>query len=466
MIAATRTTNHPIPGPRLMPLVGWRGNQHRFFHDPIACLRAMHRLYGPVAGLVAGDPERVFVFGPEYNEVLLRDTRLFHRCGFTLEGPLDSALHRLGHGLVAQNGDEHRRDRRLLMPAFQQAHIGRHRDDIVAMTTWMLDGWRLGEQRDIWREMRGLTRRLVGKMLFGLEPNDAAHLGALTARWLELNGLNRFLLWPIDRPGTPYHNLMRLSERLEQRLLDVAERRRLAPETGQDVLSLLVRQDAQCDDNALVGQMCMLFIAAEEAAHNALTWLIFLLSQHPMALADLRDELDGRLRGAAPTGADLEALPLLDRVVKEGLRLLPPVVYGIRLTSEPCDIGGYALPRGATIWFSHYVTHMLPEIYPRPRRFLPERWEGLAPSPYAYLPFGAGPRACIAGLLARMEIKMVLAMVLQRYTLTVANGAAIDRHVTVTLAPKDGMPMRIGGRCDPPRRATVRGTIREMVEFA
>jgi len=466
MIARKPTADRQLPGPRPVPLVGWRGNQHRFFHDPIAYLRAVHRLYGPVAGLVAGDPARVFAFGPHYNEALLRDTRLFHRCGFTLEGPADSALSRLGHGLVAQNGDEHRHDRRLLMPAFRRARIGGYRDDIVAITARMLDGWRIGEQRDIWTDMRGLTRGLVGAILFGLEPDEAAQLGALMARWLELNGLNRFLLWPIDRPGMPYHTLMRLSERLEQRLLAVAERRRRAPGRADDALSLLVQEDAGLDHGALVGQMCMLFIAADEAAHNALTWLPFLLSQHPAVLTDLRDELDGRLRGAAPTVEDLDRLPLLDRVVKEGLRLLPPVVYGIRLTSEPCELGGHALPRGATVWFSHYVTHMLPELYPRPRRFLPERWEELTPSPYAYLPFGAGPRACIAGLLAQLEIKLVLAMVLQRYTLTLADGATIDRHVTVTLAPKSGMPMRIGQRDDRPRRATVRGTIREMVDFA
>jgi len=461
----TYTMGCHVPGPRPLPLVGWHGNMHQFFHDPVAYLRATHRAYGPVAGLVAGDPAHIFAFGPEYNELLLRDTRTFHRCGFTLEGPPDSALSRLGHGLVAQNGDEHRHDRRLLMPAFQQARIVRHRDDIVAITARLLDGWHAGERRDIWRDMQGLTRRLVGKMLFGLEFDEAARLGALITRWLELNGLNRFLLWPIDRPGTPYHRLMRLSERLEQRLFAVAARRRRAPEAGDDALSLLVQQSNDLDDATLVGQMCMLFIAADEAAHNALTWLPFLLAQHPAVLSALRDELDGRLRGAAPTVEDLDALPLLDRVVKEGMRLLPPVVYGIRLTSAPCELGGYTLPEGATVWFSHYVTHMLPELYPRPRRFLPERWETLAPSPYAYLPFGAGPRACIAGLLARMEIKIVLAMMVHRYTPTVADGATVDRHVTVTMAPKNGMLMRIGRRCDRPARATVRGNIREMVEF-
>lgn len=454
-----------IPGPRPLPLAGWRGNMHKFFHDPIAYLRAVHRMYGPVAGLVAGDTARVFAFGPEYNERLLRDTHTFHRCGFTLQGPPDSALSRLGHGLVAQNGDEHRQARRLLMPAFQQARVGRHRDDILTATARLLDGWRVGERRDIWRDMRGLTRELVGKTLFGLDGAEAARLGALTARWLELNGLNRILLSPIDRPGTPYHHLMRVSEQLEHRFLAVAERRRREPGNGEDVLSLMLGQGSQHDDAALVGQMCILFIAADEAAHNALTWLLFLLAQHPAILNDLRDELDGQLRGAAPAVETLDALPLLDRVVKEGMRLLPPVVYGIRLVSAPCDLGGYALPQGATVWFSHYVTHMLPDIYPQPKRFLPDRWDGPAPSPYAYLPFGAGPRACIGSLLARMEIKIVLAMILQRYTLTLADGATIDRRVTVTMAPKNGMPMRVGRRADRPTRMIVRGAIREMVEF-
>jgi len=247
----TYTMGCHVPGPRPLPLVGWHGNMHQFFHDPVAYLRATHRAYGPVAGLVAGDPAHIFAFGPEYNELLLRDTRTFHRCGFTLEGPPDSALSRLGHGLVAQNGDEHRHDRRLLMPAFQQARIVRHRDDIVAITTRLLDGWHAGERRDIWRDMQGLTRRLVGKMLFGLEFDEAARLGALMTRWLELNGLNRFLLWPIDRPGTPYHRLMRLSERLEQRLFAVAARRRPATTrsrcwSSKATISTMLRSSARC----------------------------------------------------------------------------------------------------------------------------------------------------------------------------------------------------------------------------
>ncbi len=139
------------------------------------------------------------------------------------------------------------------MPAFRRARIGGYRDDIVALTARMLDGWRIGEQRDIWRDMRGLTRRLVGAILVGLEPDEAAHLGALMARWLELHGLNRFLLWSIDRPGTPYHTLLRLSECLERRLLAVAERRRQAP-GPDDALSLLVQQDGGLDRGRLVGQ--------------------------------------------------------------------------------------------------------------------------------------------------------------------------------------------------------------------
>lgn len=466
--AAPHTQPPAIPGPCPLPVLGWRGNLIRFFRDPVAYLRAAHRAYGDVAGLVEGSTRRLFVFGPEHNERLLRDTAVFHRCGFTVDGPEDSALHRLGFGLVSMNGELHKEQRRLLMPAFTRKRVDAHHQTVIDTTNRLLDRWQPGRPYDIWREMLLLTGRITGRILFSLPDDDADSLNHLVVRWLALNE-HPLMLLPRRAPGTPYPRLLALSEGLEERYLAILRRRRAEPMDEDDALAyLLGARDAAgraLGDAALVGHMNILFVAANEAAYNALAWLLFLLSQHPAIMGDLLDELRGVLHGDAPSPEQLARLPLLDRVVKEGMRLLPPVVYGIRINAEPVTFGPYDVPRGSTIWFSHYVTHMLPDLYPQPRRFRPERWEGLSPSPYAYLPFGAGPRACIGGVLAGMEIRVILAMIAQRYRLTLAPGATVDRAVKIVLGPKHGMPMTVAPQDGRFSAGEVRGNIREMVEL-
>jgi cytochrome P450 len=156
---------------------------------------------------------------------------------------------------------------------------------------------------------------------------------------------------------------------------------------------------------------------------------------------------------------------LLECVIKESMRVLPSVVYNTRNSTEPFELGPYHLPSGTTVGFSNYITHHMPELYPQPEKFLPQRWLSTTPSPYEYLPFGAGPRICIGATFAMMMLKISLAMIVQRYRLTVAPGSRIDRKVTVTLSPKYGVPMRIG----PPDRqfakSEVRGNIHEMVDL-
>lgn len=457
-----------LPGPAPFPIVAWRAHLVRFLADPIAYMRALHHTYGDVVGLVAGQTERVFAFGPTYNEQLLRQTTLFHREGFTVDGPADSALHRLGVGLFSMNGERHKQQRRLLMPAFQQKNVAPHRDAMVAVVARTIEAWQPGEQRDMWGEMLRLTQRATARVLFALDTPWADSLGDLVEQWLRANA-HPLMMLPLRPPGTPYHRLLALSEQLEERLLAIARQRGGTPTGGTDALSLLVQAHDSADGtmttHELIGHMSTLFIGGYEAAHNALTWMLFLLSQHPTIAADLDDELQGALHGDAPTVEQLRGLPLLDRVIKESLRLLPPVVYSSCVSTAPFALGRYEFPAGAIVWFSQYITHHLPELYEQPRRFQPERWRNITPSPYAYFPFDAGSRACIGVHVATMLFKVALALIVQRYRLMAPPGATIDRRVGITLAPKHGLPMLILPR---DRRFTaheVRGNIREMVDL-
>jgi cytochrome P450 len=181
--------------------------------------------------------------------------------------------------------------------------------------------------------------------------------------------------------------------------------------------------------------------------------------------ADLVDELHSTLHGDAPSLDQLNQLPLLERVIKESLRLLPPVSYYSRSNIEPTRLGPYPLRKGTTVVLSHYVTHHLPDLYPQPERFLPDRWRTLNPSPYAFLPFGAGPRMCVGATFALQTLKIALAVILQRYRLEVIPDARIDRQVTTTLWPKHGLPMRLHRQDRCFSSTPVCGNIHEMVEL-
>jgi cytochrome P450 len=200
---------------------------------------------------------------------------------------------------------------------------------------------------------------------------------------------------------------------------------------------------------------------------NALTWTLLLLSQHPRVAADLLDELEGVLGGDAPSVESLARLPLLDRVVKESLRVITPVPFNGRIVARPTELGGYTLPEGTEVFVSIYHTHHMPELYPRPEAFDPRRWESINPSVYEYHPFSAGPRMCIGATFAVLELKIVLSMVVQRYRLELAPRARIDRVGVIVLTSKKGLPMTLHRQDRAFDRGVggVRGNVREMVEL-
>jgi len=163
----------------------------------------------------------------------------------------------------------------------------------------------------------------------------------------------------------------------------------------------------------------------------------------------------------------LESLPLLERVIKEGIRILPPVPWNARITSQITKLNDYTIPKGSEVFVSIYQTHHLPEIYSNPESFKPERWETIKPTPYEYNPFSAGPRICIGAGFAIMEIKLILAIILQQFRLEFLGSCQIDRAGLISLKPKYGMPMMVYPQDRQFDRGVgiVKGNVREMVNL-
>jgi len=220
-------------------------------------------------------------------------------------------------------------------------------------------------------------------------------------------------------------------------------------DTGDVASALLTARDddgAALDDQEVRDQLMTLLGAGHATTAVAMTWTLYLLSQNPRAAATLRSELRDRLGGRAPTIVDLERLPYLDLVLSESLRLYPPAWALGRLAHEEVTVAGYLFLPGTMFMLSPWVTHRLADLYAEPHRFRPQRFDpvhGERHPPHAYFPFGGGPRMCIGAAFATLEAKVLLAMILQRFTPQVVPGHPVIPTPLVVLRPAHGVRMTL-----------------------
>lgn len=468
-MAVQTGSNRPMPGPRGLPGVGKGVNMLRVARNPFRWLRWLHATYGDVVALARGDPSMVFAFGPEQNHILLAQPELFiNERTQLLRIPPGTALHRLfTHNLSIMDGAHHRQQRRLMQPAFHRKQVNGYVADMAAITQQTLECWQPYQTIDLHTAMQRLTQRITVATLFGVyDEQELGLVGGLFQRATGILTSPLALTLPYNLPGLPFHRANRMLEQLERYIRTLVERKRTQPE-ATDVLAHLVRTSdedgAVLSEVELIGHAFTLFAAGHETTANALTWTVALLDQHPQVYADLLDELESALGGSAPTAEQLAGLPLLEGVVKESLRLLPPAIVGIRTAATETTLGGYALPKGASVFYSEFLTHRLPALYAQPDRFIPERWRTLEPGTYEYLPFAAGPHMCIGWGFALQELKMVLALLVQRFRLALVPGSILTPGFN--MRPKQGMPVQILPQDRRFQRTLVRGEIRELVDL-
>ena len=321
------------------------------------------------------------------------------------------------------NGEKHRTHRALVAPALHKRYVEASYADIVEVTEQKLAGWHVGQRRDLFQEMKELTLAVAVKTFVGLDLGvEGKAMSRLLDQWIRLVFSLGAILAPMELPGLPYRRLLSTSEDLERSIQRLIDLRRAKGAGGHDVLSRLVQihddDVGRLNDEELIGQTNFLFMAGHATTACALTWTLFLLAQHPQVLSQVVGELEGKCNGSVPAREQLDALPSLDGVIKESLRLLPPVLWWSRVSTAAFALGPYELPSGTRLVHSVYITHRNAERFPEPDRFVPTRWFETAPGPFEYLPFSAGPRMCLGAPFALMELKLVIAIILQRWLLT------------------------------------------------
>lgn len=482
MPRAHEETSVAVPGgPRAMPILGWRGNALRFFRNPIAYMTLLRQRYGDVAQLVQGGnqtlffrartetPSTVFAFGPSCNRAILTDLETF--ANRMAPGPKTKTFQRLGTNVLFLDRERHKQQRKLLMAAFTRERLRSYYDTIVHYTTRQLDAWQGRDQVEICTEMGELSLNIGSKIFYGLDATRKGQdLATLMCRMLDTL-FSPATMIPIDLPGTPYRRLIRIMEEINDRLQEEIEAKRREG-TVSDVLSMMVRahdeDSTQLTADELVGEAFVMFFAGHDTTAKALAWSLFLLAQHPDAVVDLLDELEALVPDGIPTFEQIYELPVLDRTVKECLRLLGPAIMFAREATCDTELGSYPISAGSEVIYSPYMTHRDPEIFAEPTAFRPRRWEGSQPSAYEYLPFGAGARMCLGASLGALQVRLILAMLLQRFRFKVVPGTRIDIKTNVVMTPSHGIPMLIHAqdRQLANSRSHVKGYIREMVDLS
>lgn len=418
----------------------------RFRKDPLAYLESTAREFGDVAYWKLGRQKLFLINHPD----LIRDVLVTDSDNFTKE--MKAARKLLGRGLTTSDGELHRRQRRIVQPSFRQGQIAAFAETMIRHAEHARARWRDGATLDLAHEMGRLTLAVVGETLFGadLEPYTDDVRAALAATI----GSPPNMLLPIARfvEKLPLPTIRRMKAgraKLDEIVYGLINDRRASGAEHDDLLSiLLLAQDEdghpQMTDQQVRDEVMNFLIAGHETTANALSWTWYLLSQHPDVEIQLHQELDRVLAGRSPTLADMAALPFTENVIRESLRLYPPLWMIWRRAINDYELNGYVAPAGSIIIISQHVTHRDARHFSEPLRFNPNRWteefKERLPK-YAFFPFGGGPRQCIGDRFGFMEAILTLAIVAQEWQFRLIRGHPVIPQPLLTLRPKYGLRM-------------------------
>ena len=438
-MAAVAGPRRAPPGPRGHAILG---NLREFAADTLGFATRLAREHGDVARFRLVNREAWLLSAPQAVErVLVSNPRNYAKHAFFWR-KVEAIF---GRGLLTNEGDDWRRQRRLVQPAFHHDRIADYARIMVDATLERMAGWSDGEPKDVRAEMTSITFRVVARTLFDAEvAEDAAEIAAAFDTGIEeiARRIRQPVLLPDWVPTTGnrrYRSAVRRMDRLVYRIIDEHRDGRDRGDLLSALLQVTDEDGRPMSDRQLRDETITMLLAGHETTALALTWTWWLLSQHPDAVARLEEEVD--MLGRPPTVADLSRLGYTERVVRETLRLFPPAYSFGREALADDEILGWPVRAGTTLFVFPWVLHRDPRFFPDPLRFDPDRWtdafERALPR-HAYLPFGSGPRMCIGREFARMELALIVAAVAQRYRLEWGAVPPVPM-ASITLRPTGGL---------------------------
>jgi cytochrome P450 len=448
-IRVRRRGSYP-PGPQDFNM----GRTLQAASDPLPLLLALYEEHGPIFSVRLLHHPVVFMLGPEANHfVTVAHPENFH----WRESSFGDLIPLLGDGLLTIDDAYHDRAREIMMPAFHREQVAAAVAAMTAETTAALEALRPGRVVDLYEWMRGLAMRIAMRALLGLDPDEAGK-GAAAAehfeRALGFYGID-FHLRLLRGPGSPWSKMTASRAILDEIVYGEITQLRADPDPERmDILSLLlgVRDEAGegFSDKEVRDQVMTLMFAGHDTSTSTLTFMMHELARHPDVVERLQEEQERVLGGEDPDIDRLEReMPYLEMVLDEVLRLYPPAWIGPRRAVRDFEFAGHEVKSGAYVNYCSWASHRIPEVFPDPEAFVPERFtrERKAALPRgAYVPFGGGRRICIGKRFGQIEVKLVATMLLQRLRLDALPGRAMTVRQMPTLSPRGGLEMRVLSR--------------------
>lgn len=427
-----------IPGDLKWPFIG---SSLEFASDINKVILDNLAKYGPIFKLRVMGYNLIALAGTEANKLVLQEEQ-------------DNFLSKKGWGFIIgdlfkeaimlTDGAEHTRFRRIMQTAFHKVPMTGYLDVIETATNQFLDHEmtiRNGKLR-VYPEMVRLTMKIAGKLFFGFEFSNK-DLSAIV-------DVTKASMWPIhlEIPFTPYERGMEARRYLTKRYKERIKQNRLNP--GDDMFSQMCIAKSETgemfSDQEIINQMIFLMLASHDTTTSTLTSLMFETAKNPYWQDIMRAESNNFYNDGDLEYGRLKDFKEIGKVLNETLRLHPALVVMPRFVERDFSFGGHKIPKGSRVAISTYATHIMPEIYPNPFLFDPNRFSEERAEhkkvPFSFIPFGAGRHICIGQYFAEMEIKIIISQFVKRFKWSIPKGYEIKYRPPLN-APSDGFPVRI-----------------------
>jgi cytochrome P450 len=444
---ATIPSNYVPPGPKPHWLVG---SLPEFRRDPLEFLTHCVRTYGDTVSFRILRVPVYLLTRPDHIEIVLSTNS-----GSFIKGRLIRASLLFGKGLFASDGAAWARLRKLNQPAFRRDRVTAYARATQDCARRMVGRWRDGDTFDIHAAMNELTVQIVSRALFGLDVEAySAEVGACMHTVLEhfRAQVDTGLLIPQSFPTPGNLRMKRALARLEGIVHRIIRERRTSGRRTDDLLSSLLQpgdSGACLTDGELCDEVKTLLVIGNDTTAVTLTWMCYLLSQHPAVEERLASEIAAVIGDRPVTLEDVPRLMYASRILLESLRLYPPAWSIPRVAVEDCKIGELTVARGTSITVPLWVIHRDPRHFAEPDMFDPDRWaDGFRERlpAFAYFPFGSGPRGCMGESFAMVEALLILVMIAQRFRLRRVDPEPVLPWPTLTLQPRGAVRMRLEQR--------------------
>lgn len=411
----------------------------------LTALEIMRAEVGPAFRITLPGFSPAVLVGPESN----RQIMVSRREHFNWRSPTDPVTKLLRHGILVEDGASHAYLRAQMEPVLQKPRVIPHIPAMQVYTDRVLAKWGNNSVRDMLVEMRRLALLIFMGTLLDVEFGpDMERL------WQPILRAIKYIspgLW-IVRPDIPRFGYQKYLATLDDYLYATIRdrRRQTAARPGEDaarsdLLTHLI--GVGMSDDLIRDQILTMLIAGHDTSTALLSWVLHLCGENPDVMARARAEVDAVIGRDDIQPAHIEDLTYLDLLIKETLRLYPPIHIGNRIVVEDTDIAGYELKAGTRVMASIYLTHRDERYWDQPEQFRPERFARDAERcpPFTYVPFGGGPRVCIGAAFAQVEAKVALARIFQQYTLE-SVGRKVHPYMGATLEPHPGVFLRVRRR--------------------